>query len=155
MPPSLAGDTPRSVCHPGGVGLCIHRACHMSPTPIGAGSGRECLGPSMQGAARGPHRDCTARLVLPSAPGPRALEQAWVWVSAPTGWPGAQTYRRPRVAWRAGGPGYTGAEEATTSRLALFSFLPTVPSVTLVPLWIERLVWDRPAPLAGVSRGGC
>lgn len=99
-----------------------------------------------------------ARLALCLAPGPGGLwehAQAWVCVQAPTGWPEAQTYRNPGVAWRAGGSRHTRAEESATAGLTPFSFLPGVPSVTLVPLWTEMLVSDRPALVAGVGRGGC
>lgn len=98
-----------------------------------------------------------ARLALCSAPGPRGLwehTQAWVCVRAPTGWPEAQTYRNAGVAWRAGGSRHTRAEESATPGLTPFSFLPRVPSVTLLPLWTEMLVSGRPALVAGVGRGG-
>lgn len=144
MPPSLAGDTPRSVCHPG-EGTTVHLLGlpHAPPPPapnrgrIGMGMpGAKCAGCSLW-ASLGFHGQAGPPLGswLQGLWG-----QAWIWLSAPTGWPGAQTYRSPRVAWRAGGSRHTGAEEATTSRLAFFSFLPTVPSVTLFSLWIERLV---------------
>lgn len=65
---------------------------------------------------------------------------------APTdGW--GQTHRNPRVAWRAGGAGHTGAEEPAAPGLAPFSFLPGGPLVTLLPLWMEKPVGTAPFPV--------
>lgn len=95
---------------------------------------------------------------LQGPPGTRALAQAWACVWPPEGWLGAQTYRKPRVALRAGGSRYAGAEEAATPRLSPLSFLPGIASVTLLPLWMETLIWDgsqtarRSVPAWGRSR---
>lgn len=62
------------------------------------------------------------------------------------------THRNPRVAGRAGGARHTGTEESSAPGLTPFSFLPSGPSVPLLPLWMEMLVGDSPA-LGGHWRG--
>lgn len=119
------------------------------PSLVGGGRGTElgweCLGTSLQGTACGLHWVFMARLALPLAPGPRGLWGPRLWHSSGCACRHLHgglkpTYRNPRVAWRARGSRRTGAEESATPGLAPFSFLPGVPSVTFLPLWMEILV---------------
>lgn len=93
---------------------------------------------------------------LPLASGPREPGDHEVWhrlghLPGHLQVAGGQTHRNPRVAWRARGTGYAGAEESAAPRLAPFSFLPGFPSVALLPLWTEGPV--RGAPLPRVCGG--
>lgn len=110
-----------------------------SPGWLGGAPGRDPPGlprvPPCQewGQPFGPCRHPQLGWTWPRTLGTRALARA-------CRQPGVQTYRNPRVAWRAGGAGHTGAEESATPGLTPFALLPRVSSITLLPLWMEMPV---------------